>query len=257
MNTGGSAARGEPARARRIRVLCVDDHAFLVDGLRARFSLEPDIEVVGDLRRADELVAAALELKPDIVLLDIDMPGMDPFEAAEDVRRRCAGAKVVILSAHVREHYVNAAYKAGACGYFSKSDEPASLVAGLRKAARGEFALGPKVLERVEPASGRLSQGAGAGLPGAPRTAPDAGGVGAGEAAPPPALPTKLASLTKREQEVLRMIGRGLSRAEIAKSLCRSAKTVDGHRERIMAKLDIHTGPELVRYAIREGLAEA
>lgn len=219
--------------SKRIRVLCVDDHAFLVDGLKARFALEPDLEMVGRLPSADTLVQEVKRLKPDIVLLDIEMPGADPFEAIEDIKRQESDTRVIMLSAYVRDHYVSAAFKAGAWGYYSKGDDADSIVEGIRKVDRGEFAFGPKVAERTKPITKRPKRGE--------QITPD----------------SKVDTLTKREQEILRMIGRGLSRQEIAESICRSPKTVDGHRERIMAKLDIHTGPELVRFAIREGLAEA
>lgn len=218
--------------SRQITILCVDDHAFLVDGLRARFSLEPDLKWVGRLPSADGLVQEVKRLRPSIVLLDIEMPGPDPFEVADDLRRQCENTRVIILSAYVRDHYISAAYKAGVWGYFSKSDEPDAIIEGIRKVDRGEFALGPKVAERCKPVkrTRRSEQ----------------------------AIPkSKLEALTSREQEVLRLIGRGMSRNEIAETLCRSPKTIDGHRERIMAKLDIHSGPELIRFAIREGLAQA
>jgi two-component system, NarL family, response regulator NreC len=166
------------------------------------------------------------------VLLDIEMPGPDPFEVADDLRRQCENTRVIILSAYVRDHYISAAYKAGVWGYFSKSDDADAIVEGIRKVDRGEFALGPKVAERCKPVK-KVKRG---GVQGTPSS--------------------KLESLTDREQEVLRLIGRGMSRNEIAAALHRSPKTIDGHRERIMAKLDIHSGPELIRFAIREGIAE-
>lgn len=238
--------------ARRTRVLCVDDHAFLTEGLQARLALEPDMECVGRLDRADDLVPAIERLRPDIVLMDIEMPGRDPFDAADDARRRCAGVKIVFLSAFVRDHYLSAAHKAGATGYFSKSDPPDALINGLRRVARGEFTLGPAVAERCGPphAPPRAALAPNAGAPGA------AGASASGNPTAAAVPVGKLDTLTTRELEVLRLIGRGLSRAEIAKNLSRSPKTVDGHRERIMAKLDIHSAPELVRFAIREGLAE-
>jgi DNA-binding NarL/FixJ family response regulator len=178
---------------RPIRVLCVDDHAFLVAGLRARFELERDVECVGELESADRLVMEAKRLQPDVVLLDIEMPGPDPFEAVEDLHRALPKVRTVFLSAYVRDHYISAAVNAGAFGYFSKSDDTEEIID----------------------------------------------------------------TLSPREQEVLRMIGRGMTRDAIAGALCRSPKTIDGHREKIMEKLDIHDRGELVRFAIREGLAEA
>jgi len=204
-----------------------------VDGLKARLSVEKDMEFVGRLPDASDLVRECQRLRPDIALLDIEMPGPDPFESADDVRRQCPDTRVVILSAYIRDHYISAAFKAGAWGYFAKSDSANDLVDGLRAVVRGEFAMGPKVADRCRPL-GRVSAG------------------GGDRHAPPN---SKLDSLTAREQEVLRLIGRGMSRHEIAKALSRSPKTVDGHRERIMHKLDIHSGPELVRFAVNEGLA--
>ncbi len=217
---------------RPIRLLCVDDHAFLVDGLKARFALDSSLVFVGRLPSADALVPEVKRLKPDVVLLDIEMPGRDPFEATDDLKRQCPDTRVVFLSAYVKDHYVSAAFKAGAWGYYSKSDEPDAIIEGIRKADRGVFALGPKVAERCKPT--RPSKRGEQNEP-----------VSKGE------------TLTERELEVLRLIGRGMSRADIAKALHRSAKTIDGHRERIMAKLDIHSTAELVRYAIREGHVEA
>ncbi len=216
---------------RAIRILCVDDHAFLIDGLQARFALERDVECVGRQPTAEGLVPEVKRTRPDVVLLDIEMPGPDPFEAADDLRRQCPDVRTIILSAYVRDHYITAAFDAGCWGYFSKSDDPKEIMAGIRKAVRGEFAFGPKVQERCRPARSRKR----------------------GELKPPK---SKLELLTPREQEVLRMIGRGMSRIDIAKSLRRSPKTVDGHRESIMKKLDIHDRGELVRFAIREGMAE-
>ncbi len=205
-----------------IRILCVDDHAFLVEGLQARFALEDDLEFVGSLPSAQYLVAQAKRLHPDIVLLDLEMPGPDPFEAADDLRRQCPDVRTIILSAYVRDHYITAATKAGAWGYFSKSEDAETIVDGIRKVARGEFAFSPKVQERCKPTRGANPK----------RVVPS----------------SKLDSLTPRESEVLRMIGKGSSRTEIARVFCRSPKTIDGHRESIMEKLDIHDRAELVRF---------
>ncbi|MCA9292006.1 MAG: response regulator transcription factor [Phycisphaerales bacterium] len=216
---------------RRIRVLCVDDHAFMVEGLRARLEMEPDFEFVGRLPTADDLIAEARRLRPTVVLLDIEMPGADVFEIAGDLHRMLPDVRVVFLSAFVRDHYLAAAVEAGAWGYFSKSDEPDEIIAGVRDVANGRLAFGPSVQERCRPTP-----------------------AGRGRATTPPT--TRLDSLSPREQEVLRLIGRGLSRSEIARALSRSPKTVDGHREKIMEKLDLHDRAALVRFAIAEGLVE-
>ncbi len=216
---------------RRIRILCVDDHSFLVDGLAARFEIERDLEYIGSLPSADRLITEAREKKPDIVLLDIEMPGTDPFEAADDLRRQCPDVRTIFLSAYVRDHYISAAVKAGAWGYFSKGEDADTIVKGIRKVAGGDFSFSPKVQARCKPSRGGRH----------------------GKLVPPT---SKLDALTPREQEVLRLIGRGMSRSEIAGTICRSPKTIDGHRESIMQKLGIHDRAELVRFAIREGMVE-
>ena len=217
----------------RTRVLCVDDHGLLAEGLKVRLGAEPDLEVVGCLGDGRRVLEETTRLSPDVVLMDLEMPGPDPFELAAELRRLHPDSRVVIMTAHVRDHYLSAAFKAGVWGYFSKSDDLGEVIDGIRRAARGDFALGSHVAERARPL--RLRS----------RERFTAASMG-----------SKIEALTDREQEVLRLIGRGMSRAEIAKTLSRSPKTIDGHRERIMEKLDIHSSPELVRFAIREGLAE-
>ena len=214
-----------------LRILCVDDHSFILEGLRVRLDMEPDLEVVGSLRSAEGLVEEVQRLHPDIVLMDIEMPGRDPFEAIGDLQRRCPGTRAIVLSAYVRDYYISAATRAGAWGYFCKSEDAGTIVEGIRRVAGGRFAAGPNVQARYQP-SPEFDPSTPLGLP-------------------------RLELLTRREQEILRMIGRGLSRSGIAKLTRRSPKTIDGHRESIMQKLDIHDRGELVRFAIREGLVEA
>jgi DNA-binding NarL/FixJ family response regulator len=246
------AARQQPAGAddsAGVRVLCVDDHAVLVEGLKAQFAIDGRLRVVGRLGSAEKLLDEVARLRPDIVLLDIEMPGPDVFETADRMRRMFPGIRFVFLSAHIRDGYLAAAFKCGAWGYFAKGDELEDIVAGLHELARsgsGTFVMGPKVRQRcaVIPSAGA-----------APAGRDHHAGAAAAPGEPRPAVP--LESLTAREIEVLRLIGKGLSRVEIAKELSRSAKTVDGHQERILRKLGIDSRAELMRFAIREGLAEA
>src|SRR5262249_24918676 len=181
-------------------------------------------------------------LRPDVVLLDIEMPGPDAFEMADRLRHMHPNVRVIVLSAHIRDGFISAAYKCGAWGYFAKSDDLQAITDGIVTVARnhsGTFVLGPNVQERCRPQTGRSA-------------APDrASGHGGGAPATP------LGSLSQREIEVLRLIGKGLSRTEIAAELSRSAKTIDGHQERIMKKLGIESRADLMRFAIREGLAQA
>lgn len=228
------AAQSTPAAVgtRRLRVLCVDDHAFLIEGLRARFALEPDLLLAGHRHSAVGLVDAVKDAQADIVLLDIEMEGPDPFEAIEDLGRTMPDVRVILLSAYVRDSYIDSAVKAGAWGYLSKRDEPGAIIDAIRRAGRGEFAFSDEVLQRC-------------GL--------EPGFVGSINSHKPN---SRLGLLTPRELQILRMIGRGLPRNEIAKAIHRSPKTVDAHRASIMDKLGLHDRVELARFAIREGLVE-
>jgi len=198
--------------------------------------------MVGRLSSAEDVVEKAKATSAEIILMDIEMPGKDPFEAIEDLKRQVPDAKVIMLSAYVRDHYLDAAVAAGAWGYVSKSDEPDTIMNAIRGVHRGEFVFGRDIQERcnVERPMDRRSNGNGH-VNGATGDLPR----------------SKLQALTPREQQVLRMIGRGLSRAQIAAEICRSPKTVDAHRASIMEKMDIHDRVDLARYAIREGLVEA
>jgi DNA-binding NarL/FixJ family response regulator len=217
----------------------------LVEGLKAQFAIDDTIRVVGRLASAEKLVEETTRLQPDVIILDIEMPGPDIFEMADRLRQRHPGVRFVFLSAHVRDGYLASAYNCGAWGYFAKGDDLEAIVAGVRKVARstaGVFVMGPKVQERC--GAGRTTGNTSA------RSAATAPASGTSPATP-------LASLTDREVEVLRLIGKGLSRVQIAKELSRSAKTIDGHQERIMKKLNIDSRADLMRFAIREGFAEA
>ncbi len=222
----------QPSRL-TIKVLCVDDHPLVGDALQASVAAASDMTLVGRLASAENVVEQAKQSGAEVILMDIEMPGKDPFEAIEDLRRQCPDAKVIMLSAYVRDHYLDSAVSAGAWGYVCKSDDPEAIMSAIRRVHRGEFVFGQEVQQRcnIEGHMERRSNGE---------------------------RPTsKLQTLTPREQQVLRMIGRGLSRAQIAAEICRSPKTVDAHRASIMEKMDIHDRVDLARYAIREGLVEA
>jgi two-component system response regulator NreC len=254
-----SHAAAEPRRgtdevaSHAIRMLCVDDHAVLVEGLKAQFAIDGRIEVVGRLATAARLVEEVNRLRAGAVLLDIEMPGPDAFEMADRLKQAHPEVRVIVLSAHIRDGYISASFAAGACAYFAKSDELDDIVSGIHEVMRakpGAFLLGPKVRERCRP----MGMGVGsAGRRGgsAPGAKDDLSNMRAG------APMTMLASLTTREAEILRLIGKGLSRTQIAAQLCRSVKTIDGHQDRMMRKLGIPARADLMRFAIREGLAQA
>jgi len=214
----------------RTRVILADDHAVLRDMLTARLNDEPDMEVVAALGDAGDVEGLARELGPDLVVLDIDMPGLSPFAVARRLHDELPEVRVVFLSAYLRDRYVEQALEARAAGYLVKQDTPESIVASLRQAARGRTAFSPSVRARMTVGKG------GVGL------ATQAGG--------------KLSLLTPREMETLRYLADGMTRKEIAGTMEISHKTVEQHCEHLMQKLDIHDRVELTRFAIREGLLE-
>lgn len=215
-----------------VRVLCVDDHAFLLEGLAARFASEPEFEICGTLESADQLVETILEKQPDIVLLDIEMPGRDAFDVLEELAEREVTTRVVLLSGYIRQTYLDMAIKSGAWGYLSKRDEPGTIVAAIRDVRAGRFAFSPEVVSKcgLEPEQARTARR--------------------------DQVTSRIGRLTSRELQILRMIGRGMPRNEIASAIHRSPKTVDAHRSSIMDKLNLHDRVELARFAIREGLVE-
>ena len=239
----------EPRASHAIRVLCVDDHAVLMEGLKVQFAIDAGIEVVGRLSTAARLVEEVQRLRPGAVLLDIEMPGPDAFQMADRLRQAHPDVRIIILSAHIRDAFISAAFNSGVSGYFAKSDELEDIVRGIREVMQNRsksFVLGPKVRERCRPLpTGRGGRTASAGA------RDDIAVMRMG------APMTLLASLTPREAEVLRLIGKGLSRTQIAAELCRNVKTIDAHQARMMVKLGIAARAELVRFAIREGLAQA
>jgi DNA-binding NarL/FixJ family response regulator len=229
-----------------VRVLCVDDHAVLIEGLKSQFNIDRQLKCVASLDSAEGLNDAVVTHHPDVVLLDIDMPGPDVFQVVDRLHRSHPETRFVFLSAHIKNNFLTEAYRCGSSGYFAKGDDLAEIVDGIKRVARcqdGTFVTGLKVRARCQPPKNRGPRASGTlAMKSAQRTG---------------APPTLLDLLTRRELDVLRLIGKGLSRGEIANEFGRSPKTIDGHQERILKKLRITTRPELMRFAIREGLAEA
>ncbi len=213
--------------AEPLRILCVDDQEFVADGMRARLGVETDMEVVGWLDTPQDLVDEVARTRADIVILDIELPGHDPFEVLADLTKRRPDVRTIMLSAFVRDQYVDAAVAAGAWGYLSKADAPDSVVDAIRKVAHDEFAFGPMVIERCLPGLGGISERAGS-----------------------------VAALDEDERRVLGMIAHGLTCADIAGSIHCSVETVEGRRDAIMRKLGVRSAGELARLALREGLVE-
>ncbi|MEE9403530.1 MAG: response regulator transcription factor [Algisphaera sp.] len=217
-----------------LRLLLVDDHTLVREALRTRLDAEIDLQVVGSVANADDAIRTAREHQPDIVIMDIDMPGRLSFDAARDICSERPETHLVFLSSFTHDRYIQDALKAKAIAYLTKDEPPATLISALRGAARGIAYFSPAVRKRLV-----IGKGARITLQGASDT------------------PTRISTLTNRELEMLRYLARGMSKKEIAQTIGRSYNTVDSHCEKLMKKLDIHDRVELARFAIREGLAEA
>lgn len=206
------------------RILLVDDHELVRAALAGALRRQKGFEVVAQASSADEALLAAARCKPDILVMDIDMPGMICFDAVAKMRPALPGLRVIFLSAFFHDHYIEQALRVGAAGYVVKGGPLGVLFEALRTVANGGSYFAEEVRSRIDGADGR---------------------------------PTRASSLTPREIEVLRYLARGLSKKEIGRTMELSVKTVEHHCASVMRKLDIHDRVELARYAIREGLAEA
>ncbi len=213
-----------------IRILVVDDHALVRSMLADRLNREPGLEVAGAASTADEAFDLVLKTSPDVVLMDIDMPGLICFDAARRMTAARPSTRILFLSAFTHDHYIEQALSVGALGYITKTEPPDVIVSAIRKVSENISYFSEAVRSRI---------------------VHDERGVRL--AAPPQ---TRASKLTSREVEVVRYLARGLSKKEIAHVMHLSIKTVDKHTCNLMDKLDIHDRVELARFAIREGLAE-
>ena len=212
----------------QIRLLLADDHAVVRSGLRMLLEAQPDMTIIGEAETGQEAIRRVAELSPDVVLMDIEMPGMNGIEATRRIKANAPASAVLALTMYEDDQYFFEMLRAGASGYVPKRAAPDELVSAIRAVSRGEVFLYPSL-------AGRLVQDY-------LRRGP------AGEGEPPGD------ELTPREQEVLTLIAEGLSNNEIADRLVISAKTVDRHRENLMRKLKLHNRVDLVKYALRKGL---
>jgi two-component system response regulator NreC len=209
-----------------IRVVLVDDHAILRSGLRRVLDAEPDIEVVGEAESADRAVFEALANKPDVVVMDLVMPGKSGIEGMPAVLQAVPNVKVLVLSMQDDPRYVREAFEVGAAGYVLKEAADTEVVGALRAVAAGERYVHPALGARLVAAEAEERKRA--------------------EADP----------LSEREREVLRLLALGHTNQEIAKMLYISVRTAETHRAHIMQKLRLSSRAELVRYALENGLIE-
>lgn len=225
----------EESPARPVTVLLVDDQALLRAGIRTILDAQPDLEVVGEARDGREAVAEAARLRPDVICMDVQMPGMDGLEATRlltsDPRVRSA---VLMLTTFNRDDYLLEALRAGASGFLLKNSRPEQLVEAVRSVGAGDGLLAPEVTRAVIERA----------LDGARRTPPPEDG----------ALPPEAASLTERELEVLRLVARGLTNDEIAAELVLGRATVKTHVSNLLMKLHLRDRVQAVVFAYEHGI---
>ncbi len=216
--------------SKKIRVLLVDDHGIVRDGIRAMLSLNQDIQVVGEAADGREAINRTRTCAPNVVVMDMAMPGMDGLQATKRLARDFPSVRVLVLSQHDNERHILPVLQAGASGYVLKRSVGAELVEAIRTVHAGDCWLPPRVAQTVLQYTRQV----------------------------PSALAEDDASiLTEREQEVLKLVVEGYTSQEIGDLLHLSKRTVMCHRANIAGKLGIHNRMELIRYAMRTGVIEA
>lgn len=212
----------------KFRILLADDHTLMRQGLRKILEEQPDWEVVAEAGDGREAVRRALELKPEVAILDIAMPRLNGIEAARQITRRAAAVRVLILSMYSDEAYILQALQAGARGYLLKDSADADLIRAVQALRQGKSFFSPAVAKVM--------------LDDYVRHLAERG------------LTDRYEALTEREREIFQLIAEGHSNKEIADLLSLSPSTVETHRAHIMEKLDVHSTAEIVLYAVRKGV---
>lgn len=210
-----------------IRILIADNHTLFSQGLRSLAEQQPDFEVVGEAADGRDAVTSARALRPDVVLMDVVMPGLNGLDATRQIRQEVPEARVLALSMHTDKRYVLGMLEAGASGYLAKDSPFDDVARALRAVAAGHVYLAPSIAGLVVEGYAR-------------------------RAAQPAA--TAPAVLSSREREVLQLLAEGCTARDVAQQLHISVKTVETHRRNMLVKLELDTLADLVRYAIREGI---
>ena len=213
---------------KKLRVLLADDHIVMRAGLRALLDRQPNLEVVGECENGRETVELAGSLRPDVVVMDVGMPGLNGIEATKTIVDRHSSPAVVILSMHADESYVMRALKAGARGYLLKDSAAADLIGAIQAVSQGRSFFSPKVSRILAEDYVRILK--------------QKGDVDTYDL------------LTSREREILQLLAEGKANKEVATALNISPYTVETHRSHILQKLNLHTPAELVLYAVRKGI---
>jgi DNA-binding NarL/FixJ family response regulator len=216
------------ASAKPIRVILADDHALVRGGIRTVLeNLPQEVEVVGEADDGRAVLALVESLHPDVVVMDISMPGLNGLEATERLLKKHPRTRVIILSMHQNEAYVWRAFRAGACGYLLKKAATSELEAALHQLLRGEVYVSREISDRLL------------------KKFPKEGFTN---------LKSPAEQLTARQREILQLIAEGRNTKEIADIINVSTKTVEYHRTQLMNRVNIHSVPGLVRFALKEGL---
>ena len=210
-----------------IKVLLADDHQLLIDGLRPLLEKQKNMEVAGIAKEGIEAVKQALKLQPDIILLDISMPGLNGIDAAKKILGELPKTKIIMLSMYADKRYIQESLRIGARGYILKESAASELIEAIGNVQKGELFFSRSVRDNVLHEYIELIR---------------------------EENNTSFSPLSVREREVLQLLAEGKSTKDIAGILNISVKTVESHRKQIMDKLDLHSIAELTKYAIREGL---
>jgi len=218
--------------ANKKTVLIVDDHPLFREGLKSLISRNPRFEVVGEAGNGREGLRMSKRLKPDLVVMDLSLPDKSGIDVTRNIRSLLPETRVMIVSMHSKIDYITEAFQAGATGYVVKESATDRLVQGLEAVSKGEYFLDTSLSHKVV---NKLME-----FPEKEAKITDA----------------RYETLTRREQQVMRLLAEGFSSKEIAEKLFISPKTVENHRTNIMSKLDLHSTMELVRYAVRLGLID-
>lgn len=207
------------------RVLIADDHAVLRDGIRALLATADDLEVVGEAADGRAAIDLAVKLKPDVILMDVAMPGLGGLEATLEIRKLLPDTKILVLTQYGEAEYVRRFLAAGVSGYVLKRAAGADLIAAIRAVLHGGLVLDPDIARTAVGDAGTAAESAG-----------------------------EYDSLTDREKQVLKLVAEGRTNKEVASLLNISVKTAMSHREHLMVKLGLHNRSELVRFAIRQNV---
>ena len=217
-------AKAKPAAHEAKKILIVDDHPMIREGLRGTISAEPDLQVCGECDNAHKALDMMKALKPDLVLMDITLPGKSGLELLKDIRVACPETPILVLSMHDESLYAERALRAGAGGYITKRQQPQALIAAIHAVIQGRIYVSKEVNEYIlRRLSGRNS---GSGSP--------------------------LENLTDREFEIFQLIGEGKATGQIAQLLHLSPKTIAVHYANIRRKLKLPTYADLIRFAVRQ-----